>query len=78
MISFIKAFLISLEAIILDIILRAFIKELNNFKTRKKIIRDMTSTNRFLNTIYNFIEKLYRINIEIQRLYEKKNKIEEL
>jgi hypothetical protein len=56
----------------LNIILRTFIRELFEAEIRREAIRDMTSSNRFLKTIYQLAKKARRINIEIQKLYEKK------
>ncbi len=63
--------LFSLESVMLDIILRAFIRELFDSEIRRETTRDMISSNRSLKTIYQLIEKARRINIEIQKLYEK-------
>ncbi len=61
-----------LKSIMLNIILRTFIRELFEAEIRREAIRDMTSSNRFLKTIYQLAKKARRINIEIQKLYEKK------
>ena len=44
----------------------------------KEIIRDMTFNDRSLKTIYNLIEKVRRINIEMQKLFEEELKQNEL
>ena len=67
-----------LESIMLNIILRVFIKNLVNTKIRKKITRDMTFNDRNLKTIYNLIEKARHIKIEMQKLFEKELKQNEL
>jgi hypothetical protein len=60
-----------LESAMLNIILRAFIRELVDSEIRRKTTRNMISSDRFLKTIYQLVEKTRRINIEIQKLYEK-------
>ena len=70
--------LILLESVMLNIILRAFIKNLFDSKIRKKVIKNMISSNRSLRTIYQLIEKIRRINIEIKKLFDKKFKYDEL
>ena len=62
----------------LNIILRGFIKSILNSEIRKKITRDMTFNDRSLRTIYQFAEKARRINIEIQKLFKKELKQNEL
>ena len=56
---------ILLESAMLNIIFRAFIRGLNDYKIHKKITRDITLTNRSLYIIYNFIKKVYCINSKI-------------
>lgn len=66
-----------LKLIFLNIVLRAFIRNLINYKIRKKIIYDMTQIDRFLFEIYNFTKNIYRNNFEIQKLLNKEVKIDE-
>ena len=66
------------EFVMLNIILRAFIKNLLNFEIRKKIIKNMISSNRSLRTIYQLAKKTRRINIEIKKLFDEKFKYDEL
>ena len=70
--------LILLEFAMLNIILRAFIRDLLNFEIRKKIIKNMISSNRSLRTIYQLTKKTRRINIEIKKLFDEKLKYDEL
>ena len=70
--------LILLEFAMLNIILRAFIKDLLNFEIRKKITKNMISSNRSLRTIYQLAKEIRRINIEIKKLFDEKFKYDEL
>jgi hypothetical protein len=70
--------LFSLKSIMLNIILRAFIRELFESKIRREAIRDMISSDRSLRIIYQLIEKTRRINIEIQKLYDEEVRQNEL
>lgn len=54
-----------LESAMLNIILKVFIRELNDNKFRKKITREIITFNKSLKLIYNLIKKTHRINIEI-------------
>lgn len=47
-----------LKSAILDIILRSFIRGLNDSKIRKKVTREMAPLNRFLRNIYNLTKKV--------------------
>ena len=55
----------SLKSIFLNIVFRAFIRDLIDFEIRKKIIRDMTQIDYSLLEIYNFVEKARRNNLKI-------------
>jgi hypothetical protein len=68
----------SLKSVMLNTILRAFIRELFDSEIRREAIRDMISSNRFLKTIYQLTKETRRINIEIQKLYEKEIRQNEL
>ncbi len=68
----------SLKSVMLDIILRAFIRDLIDSEIRREVTRDMTSSDRSLKTIYQLIEKARRTNIEIQKLYDEKVRQNEL
>ena len=63
-----------LESIIFDQIFRIFIRNLNDQKIWKKIIRDIIFVDRSLKNIYNLTKKIRRINLEIQKLLKKKFK----
>ena len=61
----------------LNIILKTFIRDLSNQKIKKKIIKNMTTANKSLRFIYQLIEEIRRINLEIQKLFDddfKRNK----
>ncbi len=73
-----KSILSSLKSAMLNIILYAFIRELIDSKIRREAIRDMISANKFLKTIYQLAKKARRINIKIQKLYEKEIRQNEL
>jgi hypothetical protein len=68
----------SLKSVMLNTILRAFIRELSDSEIRREAIRDMISSNRSLKTIYQLTKETRRINIEIQKLYEKEIRQNEL
>ena len=74
---FVAAFSL-LESTILDIILRSFIRDINDHEIRKKVTRNIIIINRSLRFVYNLIEKTRRINMKIQKLIEEKNKSNEL
>ena len=67
-----------LESTMLNIILRFFIRDIDDYEIRKEVIRDMIITNRFLRFVYNFVEKTRRINVKIQKLANEKSKSNEL
>ena len=67
-----------LESSMLDIILRASIRGLNNHEIRKEATRDMASTDRSLYMIYNLAEEARRTNAEIQKLLNEKVKSDQL
>ena len=66
------------EFVMLNTILRAFIKDLFDSKIRKKATRNMISSDRSLRTIYQLAEKTRRINIEIKKFFDEKFKYDEL
>ena len=66
------------ESTMLDIILRFFIRNIDDYNIRKEVTRDMVIINRFLRFVYNLIEEAKRINIKIQKLAKKKSKLNEL
>ena len=77
--AFVVAFTFTLfEFAMLNIILRAFIRDLLNSKIKKKITKDMISSNRSLRTIYQLTKEARRINIEIKKLFDEKLKYDEL
>ncbi len=67
-----------LKSVMLNTILRAFIRELFDSEIRREAIRDMISSNRSLKTIYQLTKETRRTNIEIQKLYEKEIRQNEL
>lgn len=69
--------LFTLEAIMFNIIFRAFLKGFNNHDIRKKIIRDMISIDRSFYMIYNFAEKVRKINLKIQKLFDEEFRLYE-
>ena len=56
---------ILLKLIMFDIILKNFIRNINDYEIRKKVIYDMIVINRFLYFVSNFIEKIKHINVKI-------------
>ena len=76
--SIVDFVLILLKSIMLNIILRVFIKDLTNIEVRKKVTRDMTFTNRSLKTIYQLTEKTRRTNPKIQKFFDDELKQDEL
>jgi hypothetical protein len=67
-----------LKSIMLNIILRTFVRELFESEIRREATREMISSDRSLKIIYQLIEKTRRINIEIQKLYDEKVRQNEL
>ena len=67
-----------LKAAMLNIILRAFIRNLLNFEIKKKVTKNIINFDRSLRFIYRMIEKTRRINLKIQKLFEKNLKRNEL
>ncbi len=63
-----------LKSVMLDTILRAFIKEIKDHTVRKEAIREMTAADRSLKSVYNLTEEIRRINLKIQKIYEEKIK----
>jgi hypothetical protein len=70
--------LFSLKSVMLNIILRAFIRDLIDSEIRREVTREMISFDRSLKIIYQLIEKTRRINIEIQKLYDEEMRQNEL
>ncbi|KAK4697103.1 hypothetical protein P7C71_g925, partial [Lecanoromycetidae sp. Uapishka_2] len=62
----------------LDTILRAFIRGLNDTTIRKEATRGMAASDRSLKNIYSLAEEARRTNIEIQKLWDKEVKSDEL
>ena len=77
-ISMFTTIFILFKSTIFDIILRFFIRNIDIYKIRKKVIRNIIVINRFLYFIYNFVKKTKRINVKIQKLAKKENKSNEL
>ncbi len=67
-----------LKSAMLNIILRAFIKKISNHIIQRKVIRNMTATDKSLKFIYNLAEKARWMNLEIQKLFDEKVKLKEL
>ena len=67
-----------LEAAMLDTILYAFIKGLNDTAVRKEATRAMTSSDRSLKTVYNTAEEARRTNIEIETMLREEQKADKL
>ncbi len=77
--SHVSEFILSfLKLIMLNIILRTFIRELFELEIRREATREMISLNKSLKIIYQLIEKTRRINIEIQKLYDEEIRQNEL
>ena len=70
--------LFMLKSIMLNTVLKIFIKNIIDQKIRKEIIRNMTSVVKSLKLIYQLTEKVRKINLKIQKLFEKKIKQDEL
>ena len=70
--------LTSLEAAMLDTILRAFIKGLNDHEIRKEATRGLAATDRSLRMVYSLAEEARRTNAEIQKLFDEESKSDEL
>ena len=54
-----------LKFVIFNTILRLFIRGLNDSEIRKKVTREITSSDHSLRNIYNLAEKARHINFEI-------------
>ena len=68
----------SLKAIILNTILKAFIKGLTDYKIRKEATRGIASIDRSLLIIYNLAKEARRTNTKIKKLYNKESRSDEL
>lgn len=68
----------AVESIMLDMILRAFIRGLLDHNIRVEATRGMASQDRSLRSVYHIAEEARRINEEIQRLYDEESKTDEL
>jgi hypothetical protein len=78
-ISHVDEFILSFfKSVMLDIILRAFIRELFDSEIRREVTREMISFDRSFKIIYQLIEKARRINIKIQKLYDEEIRQNEL
>ena len=73
-----RSSLILLKSTMLNINLKTFIRGLTNNEIKKKITRDMISSTRSLQIINQLTKKIKRTNIEVQKLFEKKIKQNEL
>lgn len=70
--------LTSVESIMLDTVLRAFIRGLRDSKIRVKATRGMASQDRSLRSIYQIAEEAHRTNKSIQKLHDEESKPDEL
>lgn len=61
----------SLKFAILDIIIRAFLKELFNLNIRRETIKDLAFINKSLREVYTLAEKSRFIKLEISKLVTK-------
>ena len=66
------------ESTMLDIIFRFFIRNIDDYEIRKKVIRNMIVIDRFFRFVYNLVEKARRINVKIQKLTNEKSKSNKL
>ena len=66
------------ESTMLDIILRSFIRNIDDHEIRKKVIKDMIIIDRFFRFVYNLVEEARRINVKIQKFAKEKSKSNEL
>ena len=62
----------------LDIILKFFIRNIDDHEIRKKVIKNIIIIDRFFRFVYNLAKEARRINVKIQKLAKKKNKSNEL
>ena len=53
------------ESTMFNIILRFFIRDIDDYEIRKKAIKDITVINRSFRFVYNLVEKTRRINVKI-------------
>ena len=67
-----------LEFAMLDIILKFFIRNIDDHEIRKKVIKNIIIIDRFFRFVYNLAKEARRINVKIQKLAKKKNKSNEL
>ncbi len=67
-----------LKSVMLDIILRAFIKRILNYIVQREVIRNMIATDKSLKFIYNLAKKVRWMNLKIQKLFDKKVKLKKL
>ena len=68
----------ALESAMLDTILRAFIRGLNDQSIRQEATRGMASADRSLRNVYSLAEEARRTNLEVQKLREEDAKSNEL
>ncbi len=67
-----------LKSAMLNIILWAFIKRILNHIIQRKVMRDMTATDKSLKFIYNLVKKVKWMNLKIQKLFDEKVKLKKL
>lgn len=67
-----------LESSMLDMILRAFIRGINDLEVRKETIRGMIAIDRSLKNIYQLAEEAKRTNLELQNLHDEELRHAEL
>ena len=69
--------LIVLKIYILNTILKTFIKEISNSKIKKKTIKKIMTTNRFLTNVYQLTKKIKKTRVKIRK-FKKKNSFFEI
>ena len=70
-------FLNHIDLMILNIIFKAFLREFNDADIRKKITKDMNSSNKFLKSLYLLAEKIKITKAELDKLRKKEEKTKE-
>jgi len=70
--------LLTFEFAMLNIVIRAFVRDLANSNVRIKITWAIVTIDRFLKVIYNLIKKTCRIKIKIKKLQNVEFKNKEL
>ena len=66
------------ESIMLNIIMRAFVKNIIDFDVKKKAIKNLIAIDRFLKVIYNLAKKARKIKLKIKKQMNEEFKIKKL